>query len=120
MLTPKIYILSACSVFLDQADNFFLPCPFKYLTGIDCPGCGFQRSVVALLKGDLSASLHFYPPTIPLLLTLAIVLTAKFRRWELQDLTVKALYVTAGSTVLISYMFKMTDHYFPTWLHSFH
>lgn len=26
-------------------------CPFKWLTGLDCPGCGSQRAVRALLAG---------------------------------------------------------------------
>ncbi|MGY0039876.1 DUF2752 domain-containing protein [Pedobacter sp. NJ-S-72] len=28
-----------------------------YVTGYDCPGCGFQRSFLALLKGDFY---HFF------------------------------------------------------------
>ena len=39
-----------------------LPCGFKKLTGHDCPGCGFQRSVASLAEGDLSTSFEFYPP----------------------------------------------------------
>lgn len=45
-----------------------LPCPFKKLTGYDCPGCGFQRSLLALFCGHFADSLHLYPATIPLLL----------------------------------------------------
>lgn len=29
-------------------------CPFKLLTGWDCPGCGFQRAAHALLHGRLA------------------------------------------------------------------
>lgn len=29
-----------------------LPCPFHQLTGFDCPFCGAQRGIVALLHGD--------------------------------------------------------------------
>jgi hypothetical protein len=36
-------------------------CPFKIATGLPCPGCGMTRSVVALLHGDLGASLFFHP-----------------------------------------------------------
>jgi len=37
------------------------PCGFKVLTGAPCPGCGMTRSVGALLRGDLAASLRFHP-----------------------------------------------------------
>lgn len=43
-----------------------LTCPGKYFFHIDCPGCGLQRSVIALLEGDLAKSLALYPATIPI------------------------------------------------------
>ncbi len=36
-------------------------CAFRDVTGIPCPGCGLTRSWVALLHGDLAASLGFHP-----------------------------------------------------------
>jgi len=32
-----------------SGDSFFLKCPFKKMTGLDCPGCGSQRAFHALL-----------------------------------------------------------------------
>ena len=29
------------------------PCPFRSLTGLDCPGCGMTRGLHSLLRGDL-------------------------------------------------------------------
>ena len=34
-------------------------CPFKLLTGLDCPGCGFQRALRALLKGDIVGAARY-------------------------------------------------------------
>lgn len=31
-------------------------CPFKMMTGLDCPGCGATRSLNALLHGDVAAA----------------------------------------------------------------
>lgn len=33
-----------------------LPCLFKSITGLSCPGCGIQRSFLLLLNGDIAAS----------------------------------------------------------------
>jgi hypothetical protein len=33
------------------------PCPFKALTGIECPGCGTGRAITALSRGDIPAML---------------------------------------------------------------
>ena len=34
-----------------------------------CPFCGFQRSVVALLRGDLTTSFLLYPALLPILVS---------------------------------------------------
>ena len=41
-----------------------LPCLFKKYFHIDCPGCGFQRSIIALLKGNIAESFLLFPTTI--------------------------------------------------------
>lgn len=38
--------------------SFFPQCPFHYLTGLDCPGCGSQRAVFCLLHGDIMGAIH--------------------------------------------------------------
>jgi len=40
------------------AHVFGLGCPFRDLTGLDCPGCGATRAFVSLVHGDLLAALH--------------------------------------------------------------
>lgn len=43
------------------------PCAYKQLFGIDCPLCGFQRSLVLLFNGEFVESLIMFPPLIPIL-----------------------------------------------------
>ena len=50
-------------------DNM-LSCPYKATWGLDCLGCGMQRSIIALLEGDLSTSIQLYPALLPLLILL--------------------------------------------------
>lgn len=40
------------------AHSWFPQCPFKALTGLDCPGCGSQRAVHAILHGDFRKAFH--------------------------------------------------------------
>ena len=54
----------------DWLDRHLLPCFFKSTFGVDCPGCGMQRSLIALLKGHLIESLYLYPAILPFFLTL--------------------------------------------------
>lgn len=37
--------------------TFVTKCTFKLITGYDCPGCGAQRAIHALLHGRLSEAL---------------------------------------------------------------
>lgn len=42
-----------------------LPCFFKSIFGIECLGCGSQRAMILLLKGELFDSFKMYPALIP-------------------------------------------------------
>ena len=41
--------------------SLFPKCPFLVLTGYQCPGCGAQRAVHALLHGDLRTAWAMHP-----------------------------------------------------------
>ena len=43
-----------------------LPCLFSTATGVQCPACGITRSVAAIARGDLEASLAYHPAGIGL------------------------------------------------------
>ena len=38
-----------------------VPCPFRELTGLLCPGCGVSRMCLSLLSGDLAAAWRYNP-----------------------------------------------------------
>lgn len=44
-----------------ELGGLLLPCLFRLLTGLYCPGCGGTRSVRLLLEGDLLGSFRFHP-----------------------------------------------------------
>lgn len=104
---PEIFLLSAFSFLLEKAGNYMLPCPVKYLTGYDCPGCGFQRSLLALLKGDFGQSFQLYPATVPILLTFVIGLIANYFWGAKSKTLVNVLFVLTGSIITVSYLLKI-------------
>nr|WP_230380102.1 DUF2752 domain-containing protein [Kaistella gelatinilytica] len=47
--------------FNPQSNSFLLKCPFKFFTGYDCPGCGGQRALHALLHGKFRQAFSYNP-----------------------------------------------------------
>lgn len=42
-------------------EQFMLPCVSKLIFGLDCPGCGMQRSLVMLIQGNFSGAFKMFP-----------------------------------------------------------
>ena len=60
-----------------------IPCPFFYLTSLQCPGCGVTRMIAALARFDLSAAYGYNPfilITSPLILFCIVYPDVKYIR----------------------------------------
>lgn len=55
-------------------EHHLFSCFFKVHFGIECPGCGMQRSLIALLKGNLTESLQYHAALIPFIITVALLI----------------------------------------------
>ena len=87
--------------------DHLLTCPSSKFLHIECPGRGFQRSVLALLQGHLHASLALYPATIPIMIM--IVFTALHLKYNfLHGATcIKYLQVAIAVVILVFYIYKV-------------
>ena len=56
-------------------------CPFRAVTGLDCPGCGMTRSCTHTMHGDLWHALELHP--LGPLVVLSFALVASWRLAEL-------------------------------------
>ena len=80
----RIIILSLCilvfavvyTLFDPSGSTYFPKCTMKALTGWECPGCGVQRAVHALLTGHFSAAIRFNPFLFLILPYVCLTLTA--------------------------------------------
>lgn len=85
------------------------PCMTKLLFGIDCPFCGFQRSVIALLKGDLSVCVTLFPALIPLLLTgLTALIYLKLHTSKFRQLLI-GMVMADGIIIILNWIIKIIN-----------
>lgn len=65
---------------LEESD--MLPCLSKQILGMECPGCGIQRSIALLLKGEFLNSFLMYPGLFPMLLLFAFAAINHFMNFR--------------------------------------
>lgn len=63
-------------------------CPFRFLTGISCPGCGMTRAFCSVLKGDFPLAAYYNK----FIFVLPFPLLAFFLR---KQIGIKAFYLIA-------------------------
>lgn len=49
-------------------EDYMLPCLNKKLFGLDCLGCGIQRSFIHLINGEFTDAFYMYPAIYTLIL----------------------------------------------------
>lgn len=94
-------------LFIHWLETHLLSCPYKQLTGIDCPGCGMQRSFVALLKGEWIQSFILYPALLPVLFTLLFTGIHLVFRLKNGAAVIKYSYLGTMGIVVLSYLVKL-------------
>ena len=87
--------------------SHLLACPIKAAVGLDCAGCGFQRRSWALLRGDLATSWEEYPPLLPFLLMLIVLVVALRSHVPYRMQALAASVATTGAFIVVNYMHKI-------------
>ncbi len=70
LLVAGTIALTLLYLFDPATTQGFLPCPFRTITGLLCPGCGAQRAMHDLLHGRIAEAFAHNPAlviTLPLL-----------------------------------------------------
>ena len=92
---------------INWLESNMLTCPYKKFFGIDCLGCGMQRSILALLNGNFIESFYWYPALLPMLfmfLFLVLHLIFKFKRG---GTFLKYNFIFVVTIVVFSFVFKL-------------
>lgn len=95
---------------LSWLENNMLACPYKKYFGMDCFGCGMQRSLVSLLKGNLVESFHHYPALIPMMVMFLFLIVHLIFKFKNGGTWLKYMFIFIVAIVVINFIFKLTYH----------
>lgn len=56
-----LIILLILYLLISSYFHFYIPCPFKEITGFYCPGCGITRMLLSILKLDFYGAFRYNP-----------------------------------------------------------
>lgn len=94
--------------FISWLKNNSKPCFYKEHFGFECLGCGFQRSLIALLEGNITESFKQYPALVPLMLTFGFLLVHLKFKFNKGPVILKTLFILTCVLIVGNYLFKLT------------
>lgn len=76
------YVVAATWLVSGSSRWAHVVCPFRTVTGLDCPGCGSTRSTAALVRGDVVEAFDRHLLAPPVLAAVVVVAArAAFAPW---------------------------------------
>ncbi len=91
---------------LEDLQNFMLPCLSKTLFGIECLGCGFQRSLLLLFQSQFKAAFEMYPAIFTSLIFIASLLLNAVHKKGNYSKAIVILAIINASIMIAGYYYK--------------
>ena len=88
-------------------EDYMLPCINKKYFGYECMGCGMQRSIVLLLKGQLVDSFLMYPGLYTLILLFGFIIVNTFKNFKNGSKIIAILAILNVVVIIVSYLLKL-------------
>lgn len=89
-----------------KPEEYMLPCLNKKLLGIDCMGCGMQRSLSLILQGEFTAAFHMYPAIYTLIALFGVVVINYFINFKHAYKIIITLAITNAIIIIGSFILK--------------
>jgi len=88
-------------------EDYMLPCFSKTFLGVECLGCGIQRSVVFLIHGQFWDAFIMYPAIYTLILLAGIIIFNFFKKNKnLSKIIGRLAFLNLG-IILFNYFIKL-------------
>lgn len=87
-------------------DDYMLPCFTKKFFGIECFGCGIQRSFILLINGDFQGAFYMYPAIYSILMFLFFIIINIFDKKRNYHYIIVTLGIVTAIIMVVSYFYK--------------
>ncbi|WP_460218699.1 DUF2752 domain-containing protein [Psychroserpens sp. MEBiC05023] len=87
-------------------EDYMLPCLNKKIFGLDCMGCGMQRSLALILNGDFVAAFYMYPAIYSLIALLGVIFINYFKKFKHAYKIIVILAVINVILILGNFIYK--------------
>ena len=91
---------------INWLEHHLLTCFIKSHFGIECPGCGMQRSLIALLKGDVIESIQYHSAVIPFIITITLLIVQLITKHEKGAKWVMWAFSTTTVITIVQFIIK--------------
>jgi len=86
-----------------------IPCMNKKLFGVECLGCGTQRALILLLRGEFTAAFHMFPAIFTTILFFGVLGLNFIDKSRNYHKTIISLAIINAIIMIVSYIYKMTN-----------
>ncbi len=90
-------------------EKYMLPCMNKSLFGVDCLGCGTQRSLLLLINGNFIKAFHQFPAIYTTLLLFGFLGLHFIDKSRDYHKIIVGMAITNALIMIIAYIYKMTN-----------
>jgi hypothetical protein len=88
-------------------EEYMLPCLFVKYLHVECPGCGTQRAMAALLRGEVLLSFQLYPALIPYLITVMLTAFQLVIKWKQGGFVVMGAFILSALVTVVHFVIKL-------------
>lgn len=92
---------------IEFLENNLMSCSWKEYLGQECMGCGMQRAIILLLKGDFIGSFKMYPALFTLILMFVYLAFHLKFNYKKGHLILLYLFILNVIIILINYLIKI-------------
>ena len=90
-------------------EQYMLPCLNKKLFGIECLGCGMQRSFILVFQGDFVGAFKMYPAIFTLIILVLFIIFNLFKKFKYDYKIKMGLLYLNIVIIVVSYLIKITN-----------